>query len=464
MTGAATDVCVVGGGPSGTVTARALAKLGYRVCLIDRKTGPHPCGVESFPRIVETVLGQLDLWRLVDQTWSSRNLRTHVRWQDTVSHRPDDSFLVDRRHFDRVLLKAAADEGVMVLSPARARRPTLTGDIWTISFEQCGQRRSVVARYMVDASGRRASCPPIGPKTVVMCGRWEGSLRKERLGTSVEAGRSCWYWAAPISDCAATALVFIESFNGLVRDRGRDQESRREFYRSLVDESQLVREFLEEMSLAHLSVHDATSRLDQEPITHNMIKVGDRVLAMDPLSSQGIAAAIRSGLQASRVIHTILSGGDAEAAVEFYQTAVVSSANRHVRHRAEIYATQRLYESGFWTSRSSSGLIRSAKVVNRARISDNPDLELSPFANIVTVPVLEGDTVRREAALAHPLLEQPVAWLGGLLIAPVVMAIRRGSATSILEMIARLFPKANASGVLEWLIEHEILISITESL
>jgi hypothetical protein len=94
-----------------------------------------------------------------------------------------------------------------------------------------------------------------------------------------------------------------------------------------------------------------------------------------------------------------------------------------------------------------------------AGISDNPILRVSPLASIVTAPVLEGDVIRRRAALAHPSLDQPVAWLGGLALAPVIAAIDEPqSANRILELISRQSRGASTHQVLDWLTGHEILV------
>jgi hypothetical protein len=92
-------------------------------------------------------------------------------------------------------------------------------------------------------------------------------------------------------------------------------------------------------------------------------------------------------------------------------------------------------------------------------ISYNPTLGVSPLARIVTVPVLEVDVIKRRAALSHPSLEQPVAWLGGLALAPVIAAIDKPRPTTrILELISRQSSEGMARQVLDWLIAHGILV------
>jgi hypothetical protein len=251
-------------------------------------------------------------------------------------------------------------------------------------------------------------------------------------------------------------LAFIE----LTGRSAYGSRGRSDYYRGLLDRSRLIREFIDGMSLVHLRTRDAACRVDGEPVTDHMLKVGDRALAMDPISSQGIAAAVRSGLQASRVIHTILSCADADAAVEFYRNSVRSSAKRHIRHRTEVYASQGFHASRFWAARSAPHSAAGSRSL-RASINVwyNPTLSVSPLTSIVTVPVLEGDVIRRRAALAHPSLDQPVAWLGGLALAPVIAAIDKPqSSTRILELISRQSSEGRARQVFDWLTAQGILV------
>jgi hypothetical protein len=380
----------------------------------------------------------------------------HVRWRDEATLQGNDALIVDRALFDRTLREAAAQAGVTVLCPARARRPARLGERWVIPIDSPEGSSAVEARFVVDASGRRGGSRPAGAPTIALCGRWHGAVPTAPVEMRIDVSEHAWFWAVPVSQGCAAAQVFVDPQSCALGDA----TERATLYRSLLDQSRLLREFLHGLSLAELRVRDATCRVDDHAVTPNSIKVGDRAFAMDPLSSQGVQAAVRSGLQASVVIHTILRGGDMDAALEFYRTSQESTTKAHHRHASGIYASQAVYSSAFWQSRSNTRSFDQKRTAPSIRMSDNPDLRLSRHASLVALPVIEGDRIRRRAALAHPELERPIAWLGGIPLGPALSAINPGRpAASILAEWSQFATPAQARALLDWMIEHEILVN-----
>jgi flavin-dependent dehydrogenase len=435
-----------------------LAQLGYRVCLIERHGASRRPAGEALSSSIRDPLEQLGLWELVERVGYLRCDGTRSRWRDEAASRQGNAtIIVDRALFDRSHAEAAALAGATVLCPARARRPALVGERWIVPIESREAGPVVVAaRFLVDATGRRGSCPPAGAPTIALCGRWHGMISTSPAEMRIEAGEHAWFWGAPLSRDWAAAQVFVDPQS--YTPRGPTE--RAALYRTLLDESRLLREFLRGLSLADVRVRDATCRVDNEPVMPNSIKVGDRAFAMDPLSSQGVQAAIRSGLQASAVIHTILHGADIDAALEFYRTTQQNAVKAHDRYASEVYSSQALYSSAFWQSRSNTRSLEKKRAAPSIKISDNPDLMLSQNVRLVPLPVIEGDEIRRRTALMHPRLERPVAWLGGLPLGPVLSAIgSKRPAASILAEWSGYATPAQAHALLDWMIEREILVN-----
>ena len=87
----------------------------------------------------------------------------------------------------------------------------------------------------------------------------------------------------------------------------------------------------------NIAICDASAFVDEDPFSEHEIKVGDAAIALDPLSSQGVQAALRSAVQGGAVVHTLLSGGDVGAALEFYRNAVTELAAHHQTIAAKYY-------------------------------------------------------------------------------------------------------------------------------
>jgi hypothetical protein len=84
---------------------------------------------------------------------------------------------------------------------------------------------------------------------------------------------------------------------------------------------------------------------------------------------------------------------------------------------------------------------------------------LSQHASLIALPVIEDDRIRRRDALKHPGLERPIAWLGGVPLGPVLSAINpRQPAASIIAEWSRFATPEKARALLDWMIEHEILV------
>jgi flavin-dependent dehydrogenase len=433
-----------------------LAQLGHRVCLIERHSVSRRPASETLSSSIRGLLEQLGLWERIEHLGFLQCDRMQVRWRDEATLQGNDAFIVDRARFDRTLREAAAQAGVTVLCPARARRPARLGERWVIPIDSPEGSSAVEARFFVDASGRRGGCRPAGVPTIALCGRWHGAVSTAPVEMRIDVSEHAWCWAVPVSRDCAVAQVFVDPQSCALGDAAE----RATLYHTLLDRSRLLREFLRGLSLAELRVRDATYRVDDNAVTPNSIKVGDRALAMDPLSSQGVQAAIRSGLQASAVINTILRGGDTDVALEFYRTSQQEVAKAHDRHASGIYASQGLYSSSFWQSRSNRRSVARERAAPSIKMSENPDLKLSQHASLVAFPVIEGDRIRRRTALAHPGLERPIAWLGGVPLGPALSAINPGRpAASILAEWSQFATPAQARAVLDWMIDHEILVS-----
>src|SRR5439155_4213170 len=106
------EVCVVGGGPAGTVTALRLARLGHRVCVVEHSAFPRAHVGESLTRGVWPILSSLGLLEPLSRERFLAPGETKICWAEPDPERvsPGQSgagLLVNRSSFDALLLRAA---------------------------------------------------------------------------------------------------------------------------------------------------------------------------------------------------------------------------------------------------------------------------------------------------------------------------------------------------------------------
>lgn len=449
------DIAVIGGGPAGAIAAARLCQMGFRTCLIERRGPARSIVGEALPASTLRLLHELGLTSAVARSGAQRCDEIARRWgRDEESVRPTSVFLIDRGRLDAALLEVAAGNGVEILRPARLRRQEQTPAGWNLEVETAAGVGRVTSRFLVDARGRRAAGQRrVGASTAALSGRWRGVAFPARPQLRIEAAKDAWIWGAPLADESLVVQVFLQ-----MRDcAGLNSGAREARYRTILRESKLFAECGDGILIDPVRIRDASCRVAAEPVTRNIVRIGDSCVAMDPLSSQGVQSAIRSALQGSVVANTILSGGDLDAAIEFYRSAARAVAERHRDTSAALYADQGNGASSFWRERAS--LRRAPPDIELDRIPLPSFLRLSPDARLVDHPVIEGDVIRRRPALFHPRLSEPTAFVEGIAVSRAIALIGPGNdAEMILAQWAPLMPAATARALLTWLIRQDVLV------
>ena len=103
-----------------------------------------------------------------------------------------------------------------------------------------------------------------------------------------------------------------------------------------------------------LAVRPASSRRLEPAAGSDWLAVGDSASRFDPLSSQGIFKALRSGIFASYAIGDLLTRHD-ESGLERYRRFVLDEFKSYAEVRTKYYREeQRWPESEFWLRRHAS--------------------------------------------------------------------------------------------------------------
>jgi len=442
------DVCVIGGGPAGSALALRLARLGRRVALIEKASSRARCSVEALTGAVLPLLDVLGIPGDIAEGIFVPVPRTTLQWAGRLENqRLGTAYLVRRNAFDSVLLRAAMHSGVFVKQPTRVTDSKFDGR-WSLKLDSGDVLH---ARYLADATGRSGFVSgkktAIGIQTIALFADWYG-VDPQDGSMLVEAGTSEWFWGAPLPGGTFSAAVFLDA-----------KRARKYRYRELIRSSNLLAERLANGICGSIRACDATSFVDQTPVTDRFIKVGEAVLSIDPLSSQGVQIAMGTALHSAAVLNTIIDRPhNASLAAEFYRRRIYDYSTFHALAAARLYRDHYEAMGGhFWQERSGASVpnqpSKSELLLHQyVRIADRVSFVLVP--TIADRYVVETDGIELNGSL--------YACINGLNVAHLLRTINQPTkAARIVDKWSRFTSQAVAAKILQWAWREGLLVMTT---
>lgn len=162
-------------------------------------------------------------------------------------------------------------------------------------------------------------------------------------------------------------------------------------------------------------------------------------------------------------MHTLLTRPEhAELAMTFYRDRQQEAVTRHRAFSADFQALRnRPQPSPFRASRTGAPTPRVRPASEVPALNPDQPLRLADAARIVSVPVIDADRVVPGLALSHPGLERPVAFLGGVALAPLLQRMPEGlTAAQIVEHWSRRAARRQGRDILHWLWTRGIVVPV----
>ena len=349
------DVVVAGAGPAGATAAARLARAGRRVLLADRSAAGNKIG-EALPGAAVRLLRALDLPAPVPggahapiagmlSAWGAPDFTATESLRDPYG----TAWRLDRLRFDDDLRQAALAAGATPW-PARLRDVADAGDGLRLQFDDGSVAHT---GWLVDASGRSAR-----PARKLGAGRRHNSrlIALYRIGkcadfcanfhdsrTFIEASAEGWWYAARLPSGAVIAALHTDAAEA-ARIKAKPQR-----WRALLAATHRLGPLFAAVQFTQtLPATDAGGAILSPFYGERWVACGDAAMSFDPISGQGIFAALHSGREAAAAVHAALGGERALLGAYAQRMAEVWSIYR--ARRAALYASeQRWPDRPFWS-------------------------------------------------------------------------------------------------------------------
>jgi flavin-dependent dehydrogenase len=326
------------------------------VALVEASGYEEPRVGESLPPAAGRVLEHLDVAELVKRLGDEPSHGTAAAWGGLALQ--DNDFLyaargpgwhLDRPAFEAALAAEAERRGVHVRRRTSVRELARESGAWRIKLSSGGELRAQLA---VDATGRAATIARRCGARSAACDRLVSFARffTDECGdprTIVEACEGGWWYTAGLPRGRRVVACLTDA--DLARRRRLHDVAR--WSAELAGTTHVAARVSGAVPIGPLTARATESRLLEPAAGPGWLAVGDAASMFDPLSSQGITKAMRSGVFASYAIADSVLRRDDDGLAR-YRRFVRGEFEGYRAARARYYSLeQRWPTSEFWRRR-----------------------------------------------------------------------------------------------------------------
>jgi len=322
------DVVVAGAGPAGSTTAALLARHGYRTLLIDRARFPRekPCSdfVAPGARPVLDRLGLLDILERCSSPIHGMEITSPSGVTLRGHYAAGNGFGIPRRELDAMLVERAVAWGATLWDESRVSGLRQHGSlVQGVVVRRGGRDELVDARVVVGADGLRSVVARslgrnrrVGERRLALVAQLAGVAGLHGVG-EIFVGPRGYAGVAPLPRGAANVAVVLRT---AVTRRGQSAE--RLFWNELAGFPSLYQR-VHGSSVLRRVLATGPFGWRSEPVTNGAILVGDAAAFFDPITGDGVSAALSGGALAADTIARALEHVERpnRAALASYRTA-----------------------------------------------------------------------------------------------------------------------------------------------
>ena len=323
------DVAIIGAGPSGSVAAALLTRLGHRVTVLEQSHFPRfSIGESLLPQCMEFIAeaGMMDA--VSRETFQFKNGAvfsyqgkfSSFDFSEKTAVGCENTYQVQRSRFDQVLAESAADQGAELRFGHSIKAVSVgEGGAFLNVAESEGQEYRLKAKFLLDASGfgrvlprmLNLNTPSDFPVRRSVFTHIEDNIsatshdRNKILISIHPQRRDVWFWLIPFSNgrCSVGVVAEEDFFSSL---SGSSKEA-------LLKES--ISGCPELSALLTGSVFDSKthdlcgySSNVTSLFGHNFALLGNAGEFLDPVFSSGVTIAMKSASLAAPLVSRTLSG------------------------------------------------------------------------------------------------------------------------------------------------------------
>lgn len=362
------DVAVIGGGPAGAACALALRTHTSRsVALIEATTYEGVRVGENVSSAILPLLEYLDVKErfLADGAYSEC-AAVQASWghdvplqQHAFRHWSGAGYLLDRRMFDALLAETLHARGGKLYLACRSEdiRPAENDAGWILSVRHTsGQRFALHARFLVDASGRKASiarhlgASSTSYDTLIGVSHFF-ALRADHPHAHdllIESTPDGWWYSAPLPD-HRLVMSFMTDAPVWQTGEGQNMEKWWAFLQRAPYSSARLQK--QPTTTEEVGIRPAHSQVLNQAAGKGWLATGDAAASFDPLSSLGIGFAIHAACHAALAITDYLTAGSLSG-LQAYTRNIQEQFARYLPTWQAYYAREtRWNEAPFWQKR-----------------------------------------------------------------------------------------------------------------